>query len=191
MIVQECTNYTIIGGTVMKFKWLLAMLLTVGLLAACGGTDETDTTDEEGTDAVSAASFAEDEEGLHAAADENGTWIIIPTSDMTLEEDLVVAGTFHNGDDENEDVYRKIAAYTQDDDRNIVDQWTITVPQLVVQSENLNFQGGTLDGDVYVEADGFLLHETATVTGDVIFANEDYQASASLDGTVEGEATVE
>ncbi|MBM7543173.1 hypothetical protein [Amphibacillus cookii] len=176
----------------MKFKWLLAMLLTVGLLAACGGgTDETDTADEEGTDAVSAASFAEDAEGLHAAADENGTWIIIPTSDMTLEEDLVVAGTFHDGDDENEDVYRKIAAYTQDDDRKIVDQWTITVPQLVVQSENLNFQGGTLDGDVYVEADGFLLHETATVTGDVIFANEDYQASADLAGTVEGEVTVE
>ncbi|SEO91838.1 hypothetical protein SAMN04488134_11733 [Amphibacillus marinus] len=174
----------------MKFKLFLAMILTVGLLAACGGSDDNGT-EEEGTDVVTAASFAADAEGLHAAASENGTWIIIPESDLTLSEDLVVTGTFHNSGDESEDVYRKIAAYTQDDDRNIVDQWVITVPQLVVQSENLNFQGGTLDGDVYVEADGFLLHATATVTGDVIFASEEFEASASLEGTVEGETSVE
>lgn len=175
----------------MKFRLLLSILLAVSLLAACGGGD-TDSEDESGeTDVVTAASFVEDEEGLQAASDENGTWIIIPTTDITLEGDLVVSGTFHNGDDESEDVYRKIAAYDQDDDRNITAQYTVTTPRLVVKSENLNFQGGTLAGDVYVEADGFQLHETATVTGNIVFANADYEASADISGTVEGETSVE
>ena len=175
----------------MKFRLLLSILLTVSLLAACGGGD-TDSKDDNGeTDVVTAASFVEDEEGLQAASDENGTWIIIPTTDITLEGDLVVSGTFHNGDDESEDVYRKIAAYDQDDDRNITAQYTVTTPRLVVKSENLNFQGGTLAGDVYVEADGFQLHETATVTGNIVFANADYEASADISGTVEGETSVE
>lgn len=175
----------------MKFRLLLSILLTVSLLAACGGGD-TDSEDDNGeTDVVTAASFVEDEEGLQAASDENGTWIIIPTTDITLEGDLVVSGTFHNGDDESEDVYRKIAAYDQDDDRNITAQYTVTTPRLVVKSENLNFQGGTLAGDVYVEADGFQLHETATVTGNIVFANADYEASADISGTVEGETSVE
>lgn len=175
----------------MKFKVFLSMLLAVVLLAACGGTDNGDQETEEDTDVVAAASFVEDEEGLQAASDENGKWIIIPTTDINLGEELVVAGTFHDGGDESKDVYRKIAAYEQDDDRNITAQHTITTSRLVVQSENLNFQGGTLDGDVYVEADGFQLHETATITGDLVFANADFEASADISGTVEGETTVE
>ncbi|WP_253288907.1 hypothetical protein [Amphibacillus sp. MSJ-3] len=184
----------------LKFKLFLAMILAVGLLAACGGNDDVEedtadnntadeTTDE--TDVVTAASFVTDEEGMHAAAGENGTWIIIATEDLTLEDELVVTGTFHDKADEANDIYRKIAAYDQDEDKNITAQYTITTPRLVVQSENLNFQGGTLDGDVYVEADGFQLHETSTVTGDIIFANEDVEASADIAGTVEGETIVE
>jgi cytoskeletal protein CcmA (bactofilin family) len=176
----------------MKFKLFLAMILSVALLAACGSDDtSSDDTTDEGTDATTAASFADDGEALKEAASENGTWIIIPTQDMTVEGELVVAGEFRNGGEEDGDIYRKIAAYTQDDERNIIDQWTITTDRLVVQSENLNFQGGILEGDVYVEANGFQLHETATVTGDVVFANADYEASATLDGTVEGEVSVE
>ncbi|WP_440897272.1 hypothetical protein ACS127_04720 [Amphibacillus sp. Q70] len=180
----------------MKFKLFLAMILAVGLLAACGGNDDgadgdtaDDTTEEE--DVVTAASFVNDEDGMHAAAAEDGTWIILPTEDVTLENELVVAGTFHDKDDESSDVYRKLAPYTQDEDHNIEEQYTITTPRLVVQSENLNFQGGTLAGDVYVEADGFQLDESSTVTGDLTFANEDYEASAEINGTVEGETTVE
>ena len=183
----------------MKFKLFLAMILSVALLAACGSddtssddtTDDTGSVEDEGADATTAASSADDGEALKETASENGTWIIIPTQDMTVDGELVVAGEFRNGGEEDGDIYRKIAAYTQDDERNIIDQWTITTDRLVVQSENLNFQGGILEGDVYVEANGFQLHETATVTGNVIFANADYEASAALDGTVEGEVSVE
>lgn len=181
----------------MKFKLFLAMIIAIALLAACGadgvgpGAEEDAPEEENGTDVATSASQALDEDELREAAGENGTWIVIPMGDMHLDTDLVVAGEFHNQGDEDNDVYRKIAAYTQDEDRNIIDQWTITVPRLVIQSENTNFQGGFVDGDIYVEADGFLLHESATVMGDLIFANEDVEASATVDGEVQGETVVE
>lgn len=191
----------------MKFKLFLSMLLAVSLLVACGGddtdkeadkgtdtstgvTDETEGTEKD-TDVVSAASFVGNAEELKATASENGSWIIIPTTDITLEEELVVAGTFHDKGEEANDVYRKFAAYETDADQNITAQRTITTPRLVVQSENLYFKGGTVEGDVYVEADGFVLDETATITGNLVFANADYEASADIAGTVEGEISVE
>ncbi|BAM46199.1 hypothetical protein [Amphibacillus xylanus] len=178
----------------MKFKLFLSMLLAVSLLVACGGDDtdkEADKGTDTGTDVVSAASSAGDAEELKATSSENGSWIIIPTTDITLEEELVVAGTFHNQGDEANDVYRKFAAYETDADQNITAQRTITTPRLVVQSENLYFKGGIVEGDVYVEADGFVLDETATITGNLVFANADYEASADIAGTVEGETSVE
>lgn len=174
----------------MKFKVFLAMILAVGLLAACVA-DDGDNGKDEGDDVVTAASFVEKAEDLQLASSKDGTWIIIPTTDITLEDNLTVSGTFYNGDDEDGDIYRKLAAYDQDDDRNVTAQHTITTPKLVVESENLNFQGGTLNGDVYVDAEGFQLHETATITGDLTFANADYEASADISGTVEGQTTVE
>jgi len=176
----------------MKFKLLLAMILTVGLLAACVA-EETEPEEEE-ADVVASASFAEDAESFIEAASADGTWIVIPTKDLTIEEEVVVAGTFYGGkdaEDEDAEIYRKIAAYTQDDDRNIIDQWTITVPQLTIQSENTIFYGGTLAGDVYVEVDGFALQEDATIEGNLTFASEDYQASAEINGTVNGDTVVE
>ena len=175
----------------MKLKLFFTLLLVTVFMVACGDTDNggDDTTDD--TDVVTASSQVADEESIQTAASEDGTWIIIATEDITLSDELVVEGTFYNRDDEDADLYRKIAAYDQDDEQNITDQYTIETSRLVVQSENVNFQGGTLAGDIYVEADGFQLHETSTVTGDIIFANEDFEASADISGTVEGEVSVE
>ncbi|WP_240324911.1 hypothetical protein, partial [Paraliobacillus quinghaiensis] len=179
----------------MKFKLFLAMILSVSLLAACGGTDDTteDTNgnDNEETDVVTTASIVSEADAFVDAVSEDGTWIIATLNDITLEEEVVVAGEFHNKDNEEEDVYRKIAVYTQDEDRNIVDSFTVTVPQMTVQSPNLNFQGGTLAGDVYVEANGFQLHETSTIEGNLTFASQEYQDSANIAGEVTGETTVE
>ncbi|MNP15967.1 hypothetical protein D3C76_1083420 [compost metagenome] len=81
--------------------------------------------------------------------------------------------------------------YAQDADKNITAQYTLTVPKFTVQSENLKVQGGTIKGDVYVEANGFNLHETATIDGNLYFANEDVKATAVLDGKVTGETKVQ
>lgn len=183
----------------MKFKVFLTLLLAVGLLVACGGNDTdtgktdggTETDGETETDVVAAASFVGDAEELKATAGDNGAWIIIPTTDISMEDELVITGTFHDQGDDSNDVYRKLAAYETDADQNITANRKITTPRLVVQSENLYFKGGILEGDVYVEAEGFVLDETATITGNLVFANADVEASADISGTVEGETTVE
>lgn len=190
----------------MKFKLFLAMILSVSLLAACGSEDSEETTDDkakeevveeeaaeevEEADVVTTASIVDEAGAFVDAVSADGTWIIATLSDITIEEDVVVAGEFHDKADEASDIYRKIAAYTQDDDHNIIDSFTITVPKLTVQSENLNFQGGTLAGDVYVEANGFQLHETANIEGNLTFASQEFQDSADISGEVSGETTVE
>ncbi|MCT2537694.1 hypothetical protein NC661_11320 [Aquibacillus koreensis] len=180
----------------MKFKLFLMSILVVGLLAACGSDDTTsseennDEAKTEETDAVTAASHAQDSAGFVSAVGENGTWIIYTTEDLTVDEDVVVAGTFHDKGDEANDVYRKIAPYAQDADHNITDSFTITVPKLTVQSENLKIQGGIIAGDVIVEANGFSLDASATIEGNLYFASEDVQATAAIDGKVTGNTEV-
>lgn len=177
----------------MKLKLFLAMILSISLLAACGSDNDpsnNDTANEEAA-VVTTASIVDEAEAFTAAVSEDGTWIIATLNDITLEEEVVVAGEFHNKGEVANDIYRKIAPYTQDEDHNITDSFTITTPKMTVQSENLNFQGGTLAGDVYVEVHGFKLDESATIEGNLTFATEEYQESADIAGEVTGEITVE
>ncbi|WP_235988956.1 polymer-forming cytoskeletal protein [Aquibacillus kalidii] len=182
----------------MKFKAFLLSFLLVGFLAACGGEDEqtsaekdTDTEKtEEATDVVTTASIVNDADAFVSAVSKEGTWIIATLGDLTIEEEVVVAGEFHDKGDAAEAIYRKIAPYTQDEDHNITESFTITVPKLTVQSENLRIQGGVIKGDVYVEANGFNLHESAKVDGNVYFASEDVKATAAIDGEVTGATEV-
>ncbi|MRH42856.1 hypothetical protein GH741_09175 [Aquibacillus halophilus] len=173
----------------MKFKVLLTAGLSIGLLVACG-SEETDTTTTNDPDVVTTASIVNEADAFVDAVSEDGTWIIATLGDITVEEDVVVAGQFHDKDDPEADIYRKIAPYTQDDDHNITESFTITVPKLTVQSENLRIQGGTLAGDVYVEANGFNLHESATIEGNIYYASADVEATAVIDGEVTGSVEV-
>jgi len=179
----------------MKLKVLAALGVSIALLAGCGATEteekvvageETETK----SDVVTTASLINDAAAFENAVSENGTWIIATLGDVTIDGDVVVAGEFRDKGAADGDIYRKIALYAQDEDHNITEQYTLTVPKLTVQSENLRIQGGTVAGDVYVEANGFNLHETATVDGTIYFANEDVKASAVIDGTVTGAVEV-
>ncbi|MEQ6377188.1 polymer-forming cytoskeletal protein [Bacillaceae bacterium S4-13-56] len=191
-------------------KWtaILAALLLVGLLAACGADEDANASEENNetnnaaknneentgndgvADVVTTASIVDNADAFVSAVSESGTWIIATLNDLTFDEEVVVAGEFHDKGDAANDIYRKIAPYTQDEDHNITESFTLTMPQLTVKSENLNFQGGILKGDVYVEANGFQLHETATIDGNLYFASEEAQASAAIDGQVTGSTEV-
>jgi hypothetical protein len=169
-----------------------AVVALGGFLSACDAAEDTaeDTTEEAG-DAVTAASITDQADEVVASLGEDGNWITAITADVTVEEDITVAGTFHDGGDEAEAEYRKLALYAQDEDRNVTDEYTLTVPMMTVESPNFRIQNGTVDGDVYVDAEGFEL-AGSTVTGDVTFASQELQDAAMMDeGTVEGEVTVE
>ena len=182
----------------MKFKPLLVSALligTLGTLAACGSDEAAEEPKEEVTeqpaseekaDAVAAASITSDPAEFAAALGEDGTWIVAALADITLDEEVVVAGKFHNKDDATQDVYRKLALYTQDKDHNVLDRFTVTVPKMTVKSENFKVQAGTVKGDVYVEANGFTLTEDATIDGNVYFASEDVKSASVIEGKVTG-----
>ncbi|GEK91388.1 polymer-forming cytoskeletal protein [Alkalibacterium kapii] len=168
-----------------------AVVALGGFLGACSSDDTAEDTTEETGDAVTAASVTDQADEVVASLQEDGNWITAITADVTLDEDLTVSGTFHDGGDESAEEYRKLALYAQDDERVVTDEYTLTVPMMTVESPNFRIQNGTLDGDVYVDAEGFELKES-TVTGDVTFASQELMDAAMMDeGTVEGEVIVE
>jgi uncharacterized protein (DUF2141 family) len=182
----------------MKFKPLLVSALligTLGTLAACSSDEAAEKPKEEvteqpaaeeKTDAVAAASITADPAEFTAALGKNGTWIVAALSDITLDEELVVAGEFHDKDDATKDVYRKLALYTQDDDHNVTGTFTLTVPKMTVESPNFKVQNGTVKGDVYVNANGFTLTEDTTIDGNLYFASEDVKSASVIEGKVTG-----
>lgn len=178
----------------VKAKILLTSVLAGVLLTGCGqeATEkESATPTEETTDVVTTASIVNEADALTSALSEDGTWIVATLQDLTVESDILVAGEFHDKNDTAKDIYRKLALYTQDEDHNIIDSFTLTAPKMTVQSENFKIQGGTFAGDVYVEANGFTLDATGTVDGNIYFASDDVQASAVIDGEVTGAQEVQ
>ena len=176
---------------------LMVLVMTSALFAGCAkkeevkeeaATTETAATEtaateeaatEEAVDAVSTASVVTEAEPLVKALGAEGFWLAATLNDITYDKDIVVEGEFKNDDV----IARKLALYTQDDDRNITASFTLTAPKLIVKSENFKIQGGTFAGDVYVEANGFQVGKAATVTGNIYFSTQEFMDSAVYDET--------
>ncbi|WP_312542591.1 polymer-forming cytoskeletal protein [Enterococcus sp.] len=187
-----------------KITLLAATLLMGGsLLAACSSDSDTsasssaDTTASTATtestdDVVSTASISDQTSVIEKALSADGNWIVAVTDDITFDADVTVDGEFHDKGDDASDIYRKFALYSQDDDRNVTAEYTVTVPKLVVNSENFNIVHGVIKGDIEVNANGFVLNG-AKVEGNVTFTSQEFQDSATLDeegASVTGDVTV-
>lgn len=188
-----------------KIASVSALALLAITLGACSSDNNTadssaasssaateQTTASSAPEVLSTASVSADPSVIEKALSADGNWIVGVTQDMTFDKDVTVAGEFHDKGDASTDIYRKLALYSQDKDRNVTAEYNITVPQLIVESENLNIVHGTVTGDVLVKANGFVL-DGATVTGNVTFEKQEYQDSAKLEengAKVEGEVTV-
>lgn len=188
-----------------KILSLSAVALLAVTLGACSSDDTSnssassssapatsETAASSTADVLSTASVSSDPTVLEKALSADGNWIVAATSDITFDNDVTVAGEFHDKGEDSGDIYRKFALYSQDEDRNVTAEYTIKVPQLIVESEGFNIVHGTVDGDILVKANNFVL-DGATVTGNVTFEKQVYQDSAKLtenDAKVEGEVTV-
>ncbi len=154
---------------IMLVMIVIAMTVTFSTFANGDG--------EESMDAVTTASIVTDADAFAAGLSANGTWIVAALNDITIKGDLVVEGDFMKDDKP----YRKLALYTQDDDRKVIDSFTLTADTLVVRSEHTRIQNGTFVGDVMVEAKDFEL-KGSTVEGNVYFASEELKATFIVDG---------
>ena len=108
----------------MKMSKVLTTVLTatsVVSLSACS-SDKTDSsssskeTANSSTEVVSGASISAKPEELEMALSDKGNWIVATTDNVTFDNEVTVVGTFHDGKDSN-DVYRKLALYSQDDNK--------------------------------------------------------------------------
>lgn len=134
-------------------------------------------------DVVTTASIVDTNEAFEKAISNEGTWIIATLKDLKFDKDLVLDGEFKNGkkDDAGKDVVqRKIALYTQDEDRNVTARFTLTAPKLTVNSPNASIQHGTFVGDLYVSAENFELVDNK-VEGNVYFTTQEAKDTFKMD----------
>lgn len=169
---------------------LLVAGAAVALLSGCGNNDgnaaNNASAPAEQTDAVTSASVVNQADAFTKAVSAEGNWIVATLNDLTVDQEVVVAGEFHDKGAAENAIYRKLALYAQDADHKITATYTLTAPKITVQSENFRVQGGTIKGDVYVDANGFNLYEDATIDGNLYFTSEDLKATAVIDGKVTG-----
>lgn len=127
-------------------------------------------------DAVTGASVVTDEASLLKAMSKDGTWIVILVNDFTTDKELVMDGEFIN----KEKVDRKLALYSQDENKNVTARFTLTAPKLTVKSPNTRIQNGTFKGDLYIEAKNVQLRG-AKIEGNVYFLNKEAQDTFNMD----------
>lgn len=136
-------------------------------------------------DVVTTASIVDNAAAFQKGISTNGTWIICITKDLTINKDLVLEGTFKNGKkDKNGDdiIQRKIALYTQDENRKITNKFTLKAPKLTINSPKASIQHGTFKGDLYVSTKDFQLIDTI-IDGNVYFTNNDVKSTFKMDNT--------
>ena len=167
----------------VRMKRGLFFVLMLGLafsVFANGGKEE----DAMDTDSVTTASLVTDGDALVRALASDGTWMVALLNDASVEDDIVVEGEFPGKP------YRKIALYTQDENRKVTDRFTLTADRLVVRSTHTRIQNGTFVGDVVVDAMDFELVD-AKVIGNVYFETNAQMESFMKDETSEVTGVVE
>jgi len=180
------------GGLLMKNRRIIPLTIMLAVLAALsigcaqnrqGDTSPGTTPSETTPDVTTTASIVDNAEDFKKAISRTGTWIICLTKDLTLNEEIVLDGEFTNGkkDEQGQDIIqRKIALYTQDENRNVTARFTLTAPKLTINSPNARIQSGTFKGDIYVSAENFELVD-AVVDGNVYFTTDKAKSTFKMD----------
>jgi hypothetical protein len=136
-------------------------------------------------DVTTTASIVNTEAAFEKAISKTGTWIIATLKDLTFTKDLVLEGEFKNGkkDEKGKDIIqRKIALYTQDENRKVTNRFKLTAPKLTINSPEASIQHGTFKGDLYVNSKNFQLVD-ATVDGNVYFGSDTIKSTFKMDST--------
>ncbi|MDD4503727.1 MAG: hypothetical protein PHS15_02730 [Clostridiaceae bacterium] len=136
-------------------------------------------------DVVTTASIVDNAAAFEKAISNTGTWIIATVKDISIDKELVLDGEFKNGkkDEAGKDIIqRKIALYTQDENRKVTARFNLTAPKLTINSPNARIQSGTFKGDVYVSSKNFELVD-ATIEGNLYFTTDDAKSTFKMDDT--------
>lgn len=180
----------------MKKVFLIMCLICAFLIGCTRESPQEDnppqTTPSETTpDVVTTASIVDNSEAFEKAISSTGTWLIGTVSDITFDKEITLDGEFTNGkkDEEGQDIIqRKVALYTQDDNRNVTARFTLTAPKFTINSPEASIQHGTFKGDLYISGRNFKLVD-CKVDGNILFLSEEAQSTFDMDedSTITGE----
>lgn len=132
-------------------------------------------------DTVATASIVDNHADFEKAITKDGFWLIATLKDLAFTTPLVLDGNFVN---DNGAEARKIALYTQDANRNVVDSFTLKAPKLTIQSPSTRLQNGTFEGDLYANAAKFEIRGTKVV-GNVYVSEAGFKlTNAKIEGNV-------
>ena len=133
-------------------------------------------------DAVASASVVNTNAAFEKSISAEGVWLPAVLRDMYFTKDLVLDGTFYDKNDKAKGEKRKIALYTQDSKKVVIDSFILSAPKLTILSPNANISKGTFIGDLYVSAPNFQLIGTK-VEGNIYFTSRDYVDTFKMDAT--------
>lgn len=187
----------------MKYKALiLSIALATSLFVGCGAEvkedmptpDPVPNQSEVQPDVVTEPSKVINSETLDTAVKES--WIVILEDDVTTNNEIVLEGGFKKADKDDSTMMveapRVLTMYKSDENKEIIDTYTLTTPKVILKGDKSKVEGGTLKGDLYVEANDVVL-EACTVDGNIYFKNQEAKDTFIMDeaSKVTGEMKVQ
>lgn len=163
---------------------VLVAVLSLSVLAGCATKNPPESNKTEEPDSVSSASLALDEADFEQKISKDGFFIIFTEKDLTFTKDLTVDGRFTTEDKDGNEVVQRSLAFVKVGAEGKMERFTVTVPRIVINSENTLLEYGIIKGDVYVQAPGFTTKE-ATIDGNLYFATQELMDAFTADDLTE------
>ena len=139
---------------------------------------------KEETDKFQGTLIVTNEEELAIALKED--YSITIKNDINSSNELIIEGDFSKTDTTEGNkvthVGRKLNLFHIDSDNNTINNYTLSVPKLVIKSNDTTIKGGKIKGDIYVEAKGVILDDTK-LQGNIYFKDEKLKETFKLKNT--------
>lgn len=185
----------------MKVKFsIVSYLLLISLFIGCNevnnkineGFNENEIEGNEGKDDFQGTLIVVDEEELAIALKED--YRITIKNDIETNNELIMEGDFSKTDtaegNKVSHIGRELNLFYIDKSNNVINSYTLSVPKLVIKSNDTTIKGGKIKGDIYVESNGLILDDTK-VEGNLYFKNKNNEDSFKLQNTASVSGNIE
>lgn len=185
----------------MKVKFgIVLYLLVISLFIGCNEvnnkineiSNENEIEGNSGKDDFQGSLMVVNEEELAIALKED--YSITIKNDIEGNNELIMEGDFSKTDTTEENkvthIGRELNLFYIDNNNNVINNYTLSVPKLVIKSKDTTIKGGKIKGDIYVESDGLILDDTK-VEGNLYFKDKKNKDSFKLENTASVSGNIE
>lgn len=183
----------------MKVKFgIVVYLLVISLFIGCNGVNNkiSENSNEiersEENDNFQDTLMVLNEEELAISLKED--YSITIKNDIEANNELIMEGDFSKTDTTEENkvshIGRELNLFYIDTSNNLINSYTLSVPKLVIKSNDTTIRGGKIKGDIYVESNGLILDDTK-VEGNIYFKDKKNKDSFKLENTASVSGNIE